>query len=135
MTVLDDLRKLSAAEEFFEYLAVGYEPQVLRVARLHILRRMGEYLRSESIAELEDAVVRARCRQHLETAYGDFVRSTPLEQRVFKVLKDAVAPKKKGAFVPLSALETPTTGASNGPVPAATSGRATNQDGAPKRAP
>ena len=44
MSALEQLRKLSSAEDFFETLGVSYDPAVLRVARLHILRRMGEYL-------------------------------------------------------------------------------------------
>jgi nitrogenase-stabilizing/protective protein len=103
MSVLDDLRRLSAAEDFFAYLGVPSDPSVIRVARLHILRRMGEYLRSEPLAAEDDEATRQRCRQHLEAAYADFAQSTPLEQRVFKVLKDAVKPKKS-AFVPLAAL-------------------------------
>jgi nitrogenase-stabilizing/protective protein len=103
MSVLDDLRRLSAAEEFFDYLGVDSDPAVMRVARLHILRRVGEYLRSEPLAGLEDEVVRERCRVHLQAAYELFVTSSPLEQRVFKVLKDAVKPKR-AAFVPLAAL-------------------------------
>jgi nitrogenase-stabilizing/protective protein len=103
MTVFDDLRRLSAAEEFFSYLGVSSDEAVIRVARLHILRRMGEYLRSEPLAGLDDEAVRERCRHHLKTAYDDFIKSSPLEQRVFKVLKDAVKPKRQ-AFVPLAAL-------------------------------
>lgn len=103
MSVLDDLRRLSAAEEFFDYLGVESDPAVVRVARLHILRRVGEYLRSEPLTELSDETVRERCRVHLQTAYEQFVSSSPLEQRVFKVLKDAVKPKRT-AFVPLTAL-------------------------------
>jgi nitrogenase-stabilizing/protective protein len=103
MSVLDDLRRLSAAEEFFDYLGVESDPTVVRVARLHILRRMGEYLRSDASGEGDDAVVRERCKQHLQVAYDDFVKSSPLKERVFKVLKDAVAPKRQ-AFVPLAAL-------------------------------
>lgn len=94
MTVLDQLRNLSTAEDFFDLLGVSYEPAVLDVARLHILKRMGEYLRKNknTLAEADDETARSLCRSNLERAYIDFVESTPLEQRVFKVLKDAVTP-------------------------------------------
>lgn len=104
MTTLDDLRGLSAAEEIFAYLEVPYEPAVLRVARLHILRRMGDYLRKEPPTGLDESEVRERCRSFLESAYADFTKSSPLEERVFKVLKDAVKPKHSGAFVSLDSL-------------------------------
>ncbi|VTZ27036.1 Nitrogenase-stabilizing/protective protein NifW [Methylocella tundrae] len=106
MNALDQLRKLSSAEDFFDALGVSYDPAVLRVARLHILRRMGEYLyHSESGVGTDDEVWLA-CRAFLENAYRDFVESSPIEQRVFKVLKDAVKPKEepKKPFVPLSTL-------------------------------
>lgn len=106
MSMLDELHKLSAAEEFFETLGVDYDPAVLRVARLHILRRMGEYLRNSLSAEADDAEVLAACKAHLAAAYADFLVSSPIEQRVFKVLKDAVRPKveREKPFVPLAAL-------------------------------
>lgn len=109
MTTLDELRKLSAAEEFFAFLEVPFDPAVVRVARLHILKRMGQYLDGADWEGLDDAGVRVLCRQHLEQAYGDFVTSSPIQERVFKVHKDAVAPKSAPArpFVPLSALSEP----------------------------
>ncbi len=106
MSALDQLRKVSSAEDFFETLKVPYDPAVLRVARLHVLRRMGEYLvNSESDAASDDDVWLA-CRAFLENAYNDFVASSPIEQRVFKVLKDAVKPKEepKKPFVAVSSL-------------------------------
>jgi nitrogenase-stabilizing/protective protein len=106
MTVLDQLRGLSAAEEFFAALDVPFDPAVVRVARLHILRRMGDYLRDAGLDEMADAEARDICRAQLQRAYDDFVRSSPIEQRVFKVLKEAVKPAQPAAkpFVPLSAL-------------------------------
>jgi nitrogenase-stabilizing/protective protein len=109
MSVLNDLRRLSAAEDFFKYLDVAYEPRVLNVARLHILRRMGEHLSREASAEATEADTHARCRTHLQAAYADFVARSPIEERVFKVHKDAVreaGPKtKKRVLVPLSPLK------------------------------
>ena len=108
MTILDDLRKLSSAEEFFDVLGVDYDPAVIRVARLHILRRMGEYLRSADLRDASDEQAKEACKNHLAKAYTDFVASSPIEQRVFKVLKDAVKPKEepKIPFVSLSVLTT-----------------------------
>jgi nitrogenase-stabilizing/protective protein len=104
MTILDELRKLSSAEEIFSLLDVPYQPELLRVARLHILRRMGDYLRKEPLASLSEEELREQCRGYLISAYADFVKSSPLEERVFKVLKDAVKPKSSGAFVSLESL-------------------------------
>jgi nitrogenase-stabilizing/protective protein len=103
MNMLTQLQSLSSAEEFFETLGVSYDPAVLRVARLHILKRMGDYLRKEDLEGVADDVVTARCRATLEHAYEDFRQSGPLEQRVFKVLKDAVK-EPEPAFVSLDTL-------------------------------
>jgi nitrogenase-stabilizing/protective protein len=92
MTLLEQLSRLSSAEEFFQFLEVPYQPAVLNVARLHILKRMAEYLRS-CPPEADEERLRAIFRAHLERAYLDFVSSSPLNERVFKVLKDAVRPK------------------------------------------
>lgn len=108
MGILEDLRKLSAAEEFFDILGVEYDPNVVRVARLHILRRMGEYLHKAAPEGATDEEVREACRNFLTQAYQDFTTSTPIEQRLFKVHKDAVKPKEepKKPFVPLNTLTT-----------------------------
>ena len=107
MSVLEDLRKLSAAEEIFRYLDVPFEANVVNVARLHILKRMGQYLAREPLGGLTDAEQLERCRAHLKMAYDDFVARTPIDERVFKVHKDAVKAKepKPVPFVPLTALQ------------------------------
>jgi nitrogenase-stabilizing/protective protein len=94
MNVLDELGTLSTAEDFFNFLDIAYDPAVLDVVRLHILKRMGEYLRKnrETLVQADEQTARTLCRAHLERAYHDFIESTPLQERVFKVLKDAVAP-------------------------------------------
>ncbi|MBL8574318.1 MAG: nitrogenase stabilizing/protective protein NifW [Hyphomicrobiaceae bacterium] len=104
MSIVAKLKSLSAAEEFFDLLGVDYDPKVVSVARLHILKRMGQLLASSDLDGLDEAASFAAARDLLTKAYADFVGSTPIEQRVFKVLKDAVAPKKPAGFVPLSML-------------------------------
>ena len=106
MSVFDELRRLHAAEDFFEALEVDFNPAVVRVARLHILRRMGEYLAKNDFEGLTDDEMRAACKQTLTRAYEDFVASSPIAERVFKVHKDAVKPKFEPAkpFIPLATL-------------------------------
>jgi nitrogenase-stabilizing/protective protein len=105
--ILARLKGAASAEDFFALLGVAYEVKVLNVARLHILKRMGEYLASEEFDGADDAVVAQRCKIVLERAYADFVGSSPLQHRVFKVHKDAVArraPERRAPFVPLTVL-------------------------------
>ncbi len=82
------LKRLSSAEDFFAALGVAYDVAVLRIARLHILKRMGEYLEGDDLEGLPDAVAAARAKAVLERAYSDFESSSPLAERVFRVLKD-----------------------------------------------
>lgn len=105
--ILEQLNKASSAEDFFALLGVDYDPKHVNVVRLHILRRMGQYLVSEDFAGMSDAEVTERCKAVLAQAYADFLASSPLDQRVFKVLKDAVAPPppKPRHFVPLATLK------------------------------
>jgi len=106
MSMLAELGRLSSAEDFFLALDVPYDPRIVSVARLHILRRMGQYLRDDALAELDDAAARAACRSYLAKAYDDFVRSSPIAERVFKVHQDAVKPAEppRRPFVPFDAL-------------------------------
>jgi nitrogenase-stabilizing/protective protein len=102
--ILDRLKASSSAEDIFELLGVSYDLEVMNVARLHILKRMGEYLACEDLADIPGSIVTARCKALLERAYEDFVSASPLQHRVFKVLKNAVAPAKPASFVPFDAL-------------------------------
>ncbi|MBA1143879.1 nitrogenase stabilizing/protective protein NifW [Mesorhizobium neociceri] len=86
--ILARLRRLSAAEEFFAVLGVSYDPKVLNVSRLHVMKRMGQYLANEDLSGLPDRVIAARAKATLKRAYEDFAIASPLTHRVFKVLKD-----------------------------------------------
>lgn len=68
MSILNQLGKLSSAEDFFVALDLPYDPAVVNVARLHILRRMGQYLRGDELGLLDDTAARQSCRSHLEKA-------------------------------------------------------------------
>ena len=109
--VLDQLDKAASAEEFFALLGVDYDPKHVNVVRLHILRRMGQYLKGSEIdgafEGLDDARIKALCREHLAQAYQDFIASSPIQERLFKVHQEAVAPKPEPAsnFVALDSLK------------------------------
>ncbi len=91
-TLVQRLTQLSAAEEFFDFFGVPYEQSVINVSRLHILKRFYQYMRQEQgLDVLDDVAMFKRLRALLAQAYGDFVRSTPAREKVFKVLQDATS--------------------------------------------
>lgn len=102
--LIDQLRSLSSAEDFFDFLAVPYDDKVLKVCRLHILKRMGQYLGREDLGGLSDDEVFLACKDILARSYADFTRSTPLQEKVFKVFRDQEE-ARRGKFVPLSTLK------------------------------
>lgn len=89
-TLAQRLTQLSAAEEFLDFFGIAYEPAVLNVSRLHILKRFYQYMRQEQeLDTLDDIEMFKRLRLRLAQAYDDFVRSTPAQEKVFKVLQNA----------------------------------------------
>jgi len=90
---MNDLTKrmatLASAEEFLDFFAIPYDQSVVHVNRLHILKRFNQYLRiTPGTAEMDDAALFTVCKELLVRAYGDFVRSTPAQEKVFKVFQD-----------------------------------------------
>jgi nitrogenase-stabilizing/protective protein len=90
---MNDLTKrmstLSSAEEFLDFFAVPYDQSVVHVNRLHILKRFHQYLRTTpGTSEMDDTALFTVCKELLVRAYSDFVRSTPAQEKVFKVFQD-----------------------------------------------
>jgi nitrogenase-stabilizing/protective protein len=88
--LIQALKRLSTAEEFLDFFAVEYQPAVVHVNRLHILQRFHQYLRQTPLAadSSEDDALNACCGL-LERAYQDFVHSSAVKEKVFKVFRDA----------------------------------------------
>lgn len=92
------------AEEYFALLGVPYDPRVVDVNRLHILRHFaGELagLRRHCTGEESPDQMLDAYRDALTRSYRTFTTSTALDHRLFKVLRDR-APR---AFVPAAAVE------------------------------
>ncbi|HEX7662802.1 MAG TPA: nitrogenase-stabilizing/protective protein NifW [Pseudonocardiaceae bacterium] len=92
------------AEEFLRLLDVPFDPRVVNVNRLHILKlfaaKVAE-LHEQRTAEQPAERVLADYRVALEASYREFTTSTALDHRLFKVLRDR-APR---AFVPLQEVQ------------------------------
>lgn len=88
--LIDDLKRLENAEDFLDYFSLNYDPRVLRISRLHILQRFYQYLAQQGGLEgLPSGSAFAVCRSLLQRAYLDFVGSSGVEQKVFKVFRTA----------------------------------------------
>ena len=104
--LIDQIKQLSAAEDFFDFFQVPYDRHVVDVSRLHIMKRMGQYLAAESFDGMNDDAVFLAVREVVARAYADFTRSTPADEKVFKVFRDQQA-RRAGTFVGLDALAPP----------------------------
>ena len=88
-SLTDRLKALSSAEDFFAFFAVPFDERVVQVNRLHILKRFYQYLhRADDLTGLGDVDLFRRYRELLGQAYQDFVASSALREKVFKVFQD-----------------------------------------------
>jgi nitrogenase-stabilizing/protective protein len=101
-SILDILNGLSAAEEFFSALDVGFDQSVLNVSRLHILKRFNEYIKDSNVDCIDDNAKFEVCRSALTRAYNDFTKSSGVKEKVFKVFNQAASP---AGFVPIDSLK------------------------------
>lgn len=97
----EDLMDLSAAEDFFQALDVPFDEHVVRVNRLHILKRYHDYLTALSADGLDSAAVWQAHREALAKAHDDFVSSDAVTEKVFKVFQQV----RGTAFLGLDAVE------------------------------
>lgn len=89
-TLIREMQGLASAEEFLDYFAVPYDRAIVNVSRLHILKRFNQYLaQSGGVEGLEPASAYATCRALLARAYTDFLASSGIQEKVFKVFQTA----------------------------------------------
>jgi nitrogenase-stabilizing/protective protein len=88
-TFLAKLKELSSAEDFLLYFGVPFEQGVVNVSRLHILKRFFQYIRQANLLSASNELeLYTAYREQLQKAYADFVKSTPAQEKVFKVFQD-----------------------------------------------
>ena len=86
---LSQFNQLSNANEYFEFFQLPYDPQIVNVNRLHILKKFSEYIQQidASSPELSEEDKLSQYSQALQQAYEVFLNSTGVEQKLFKVFK------------------------------------------------
>lgn len=88
--LIDDMKRLESAEDFLDYFAIPYDVAVVNISRLHILKRFYQYLAKQGgIDGLPPASAFSTCRELLAKSYMDFLNSSGIEQKVFKVFQTA----------------------------------------------
>jgi nitrogenase-stabilizing/protective protein len=95
-----DLARLSSAEDFLTYFGVAADPHVVAVNRLHILKRLNQYLaREEGFDAKDDETKRTLYRKWLTKACEDFASSSAQREKVFPVFR-----RGEGGFVSLASV-------------------------------
>lgn len=88
--LIDDMKRLESAEDFLDYFAIPYDVAVVNINRLHILKRFYQYLAKKGgIDGLPPASAYSSCREMLARSYMDFLESSGIEQKVFRVFQKA----------------------------------------------
>lgn len=101
LTLDEALEELESAEDFLTHFGVDFDPAVVHVSRLHILQRFHDYLAEAGEPGGDEGLRFAAYRDALERAYADFVSSSPLDEKVFKVFR---MHEPQVVFVPVESL-------------------------------
>ncbi len=84
-----DFQALVNAEDYFAFFDLPYNPQVVNVNRLHILRKFAQYLRPLETFQGSEEERLEQARQALQSAYQTFLTSTPQQEKLFRVFQDS----------------------------------------------
>lgn len=88
--LIDDMKQLDSAEAFLDYFGVPFDLAIVNVSRLHILKRFYQYLsKAGGIENMPASSAYATCRRLLAQSYTDFLSSSGIEEKVFKVFHAA----------------------------------------------
>ncbi|AUS99002.1 nitrogenase stabilizing/protective protein [Nostoc sp. CENA543] len=86
---IEEFKKLTDAEEYFKFFELEYDPKLVNVNRLHILKKFSQLISEiDSNSELTNEEKLNQYSLALQQAYQTFLESSPQEQKLFKVFKD-----------------------------------------------
>jgi len=91
-----DFQALVNAEDYFAFFELPYDPRVVNVNRLHILRKFAQYLAPLEHFQGSEEERLEQARQALEKAYQTFLTSTPQQEKLFRVFQDYGCPDPVG---------------------------------------
>ncbi len=101
-----EMSPLESAEDFLKFFAIPYDPEVVVVNRLHILKRFHDYT-ARNADDMPSSAEEQQTWLHqwLVQAYEDFVTSDAQTEKVFRVFR--MTPRAEGGsstFVPIEEM-------------------------------
>jgi len=87
---IDKFNQIVDAEEYFDFFQLPYDQKVVNVNRLHILKKFSQFIKEidENYTDISSSDRLNKYREALEKAYQVFLKSTPQEQKLFKVFNE-----------------------------------------------
>jgi nitrogenase-stabilizing/protective protein len=87
---LAEFKKITDAEDYFQFFQLPYDAKVVNVNRLHILKQFAKNMNEidTNLPDLSESEKLDRYKDALVHAYEVFLTSSPLETKLFKVFHD-----------------------------------------------
>lgn len=84
---LSQFNQIFVAEEYLDFFGVDYDPKVVNINRLHILKSFAHKISdiNTNYPELNETEKLEKYRDALIESYQLFLTKTPLETKLFKV--------------------------------------------------
>lgn len=90
MTTLAEFKAITDAEAYFEFFQLEYDPNVVNVNRLHILKKFSQLMAAidAEVTELSEVERLNRYQEALVQSYNVFLTTSPLQTKLFKVFNE-----------------------------------------------
>lgn len=90
MTTLAEFKAITDAEAYFEFFQLEYDPNVVNVNRLHILKKFSQLMAAidAEATELSEVERLNRYQEALVQSYNVFLTTSPLQTKLFKVFNE-----------------------------------------------